>query len=161
VLAGNGERGFSGDGGPATEARLDNPSQATGIAVDTEGNLYFQDAANRRIRAVRYGAVLAPPGATIAVTASGSTIRATVRDSTGRPAPSVRVDFAAPSSGASCKLSNPFAITDTNGAVTMSCTPNCIPGSYSVTATPITTAAQASVTFTNGGVPCRRRASRP
>lgn len=41
--------GFSGDGGPATAARLTFPS---GIATDTSGNLYIVDRGNNRIRKV-------------------------------------------------------------------------------------------------------------
>jgi sugar lactone lactonase YvrE len=49
TAAGNGESGFSGDGGPATEARLDSP---LGVAVDAAGNLFIADYYNRRIRKV-------------------------------------------------------------------------------------------------------------
>ena len=49
TFAGNGTAGFSGDGGPATAARLDFPS---GIAVDTAGNVYIADRFNHRIRKV-------------------------------------------------------------------------------------------------------------
>ncbi|HCR18975.1 MAG TPA: hypothetical protein DIU35_15955 [Candidatus Latescibacteria bacterium] len=55
--AGNGRQGFSGDGGPATEARLYAPvgqsAQPTGrIALDAAGNLYIADTYNHRIRMV-------------------------------------------------------------------------------------------------------------
>jgi len=49
TVAGTGEAGFSGDGGPATKARLDFPSA---VAVDREGNLYIADGNNNRIRKV-------------------------------------------------------------------------------------------------------------
>ena len=49
TFAGTGERGFSGDGGPAVEARLGEPK---GVAVDAAGNLFFVDGGNRRIRKV-------------------------------------------------------------------------------------------------------------
>ena len=48
-IAGNQSVGFSGDGGPATRAMLNNP---VGIAVDSAGNLYIADANNSRIRKV-------------------------------------------------------------------------------------------------------------
>ena len=41
--------GFSGDGGPATDARLASPS---GLARDAMGNLYIADTGNNRIRKV-------------------------------------------------------------------------------------------------------------
>ena len=49
TVAGTGTRGFSGDGGPATAAQLNDPS---GVEVDGAGNLYIADAANHRIRKV-------------------------------------------------------------------------------------------------------------
>ena len=49
TVAGNGVRGFSGDGGPATSASLQSP---TDVAVDDAGNLYIVDASNHRIRMV-------------------------------------------------------------------------------------------------------------
>lgn len=49
TIAGNGERGFTGDGGPAAEARLNAPSW---LAIDSEDNLYIADAGNHRIRKI-------------------------------------------------------------------------------------------------------------
>jgi hypothetical protein len=49
VVAGNGERGFSGDGGPAAEANLALP---VGVFVDEVGHLYIGDIGNRRVRRV-------------------------------------------------------------------------------------------------------------
>lgn len=49
TVAGSGVLGFSGDNGPATEARLQRP---LGIAVDRSGNLYIADSQNNRIRRV-------------------------------------------------------------------------------------------------------------
>ena len=49
TLAGIGEAGFTGDGGPAGEARLNRPQ---GIAIDDAGNVYIGDTGNRRIRRV-------------------------------------------------------------------------------------------------------------
>jgi sugar lactone lactonase YvrE len=49
TIAGGGTSGFSGDGGPATSASLQLP---IGVAADAEGNVYFADYGNNRIRAV-------------------------------------------------------------------------------------------------------------
>ncbi|MGA8762337.1 MAG: hypothetical protein WB562_05555, partial [Candidatus Sulfotelmatobacter sp.] len=49
TVAGNGSIGYSGDGGPATSAMLDLPS---GIAFDSNGNLYIADSNNLVIREV-------------------------------------------------------------------------------------------------------------
>jgi uncharacterized protein (TIGR03437 family) len=49
TVAGNGSAGYSGDGGPAPKAQLNNP---TGIALDATGNLYIADSINYRVRRV-------------------------------------------------------------------------------------------------------------
>jgi len=49
TMAGDGVQGFSGDGGPATQAELDAPS---GVVLDASGNLYIADMHNQRIRFV-------------------------------------------------------------------------------------------------------------
>ena len=48
-MAGVGQRGCTGDGGPATDAALASPS---GLAIGPGGSLYIADAANNRIRRV-------------------------------------------------------------------------------------------------------------
>lgn len=49
TVAGTGEKGFSGDGGPATKATFSSPHS---IALDGEDNVYIADIANHRIRKV-------------------------------------------------------------------------------------------------------------
>ena len=48
-IAGTGNAGYSGDGGPAIEAELNAPGH---LATDARGNLYFADAENHAIRVV-------------------------------------------------------------------------------------------------------------
>src|SRR5439155_1671346 len=50
TYAGSGSLGFSGDGGPATAARLN--MSLGGVALDSAGNLYIADLLNERIRKV-------------------------------------------------------------------------------------------------------------
>ena len=57
TIAGNGTIGFSGDGGPATLAKLSNYSY--GITRDTAGKLYIADAFNSRIRKIDLSGVIA------------------------------------------------------------------------------------------------------
>ena len=56
-VAGNGTAGFSGDGGPATDASL-NGGELFGVAIDGAGNLYIADVANYRIRRVTPGGII-------------------------------------------------------------------------------------------------------
>lgn len=49
TVAGSGAAGFSGDGGPATEAKMNEPHS---IGFDKAGNLYICDVKNHRIRKV-------------------------------------------------------------------------------------------------------------
>ncbi|MEU5053687.1 NHL repeat-containing protein [Streptomyces sp. NPDC021096] len=52
TVAGDGSKGYDGDGGPALLARLDQP---LGIAVDGDGGLYIGDFGNHRVRKVSGG----------------------------------------------------------------------------------------------------------
>ncbi len=57
TVAGNGKKGYTGDGGLATDATFDIPNYSGGIALDPQGNLYIADGANHRVRMV----LAAPP----------------------------------------------------------------------------------------------------
>lgn len=61
TAAGTGARGFSGDGGRATNAQLSGP---TGVALDAAGNLFIADAGNNRVRRVdgRTGSIASVAG---------------------------------------------------------------------------------------------------
>ncbi len=49
TVAGNGEAGYSGDGGPATAARLNEPYE---VRFDREGNMFFVEMKNHLVRRV-------------------------------------------------------------------------------------------------------------
>src|SRR5687767_228332 len=62
TVAGNGTRGFAGDGGSAVDASLNYPQ---GIAFDRSGNLYIADCFNHRVRR------LSPSGTITTVAGTG------------------------------------------------------------------------------------------
>jgi trimeric autotransporter adhesin len=64
TAAGNGGYGFSGDGGAATSATLNN---IQGLAEDNSGNIYVADTNNRRIRKFTIGG-------TVTTVAGGGTV---------------------------------------------------------------------------------------
>lgn len=55
TVAGTGSAGFSGDGGPATNARLD---ANWGMTIDNSGNIYICDQSNHRIRKVNASGII-------------------------------------------------------------------------------------------------------
>ncbi len=55
TFAGNGTGSFSGDGGPATDAELFQPS---GMAQDPKGNIYIADYDNSRVRIVNTSGII-------------------------------------------------------------------------------------------------------
>ena len=68
TIAGTGTMGFLGDGGPATDARLNNPS---GVAVDAAGNVYVADNGNHRIRKITATGYISTIAGTGSVVLSG------------------------------------------------------------------------------------------
>ena len=57
TIAGNGMRGFAGDGGPAAMAVFnwqagENPEPEGGLAIGPDGNLYVADTGNHRVRRI-------------------------------------------------------------------------------------------------------------
>jgi hypothetical protein len=55
MMVGTGDPGYSGDGGPASQAQLNFP---TGLAVDGAGNLYIADSKNKVIRMVNPSGII-------------------------------------------------------------------------------------------------------
>ncbi|MCA1690954.1 MAG: hypothetical protein LC733_01680, partial [Actinobacteria bacterium] len=85
TVAGNGTRGFSGDGGPAVDAQLDFGTSAWeppgGLALDVAGTLFIFDAVSPRVRKVDVTGII--------TTVAGSGEKA--RTTTGVPATSTSV----------------------------------------------------------------------
>ena len=63
TIAGTGTNGFSGDGGPATKATLQNPY---GVAVDAAGSVYIVDYTTSRVRKVT------PDGTIVTIAGTGA-----------------------------------------------------------------------------------------
>lgn len=83
TIAGTGTPGFSGDGGPATQAQL---SDAQGIAVDQAGNLYVADTGNYRVRKISTAGTIATVAGNGLYRYSGDggpSVSATLNGSTG------------------------------------------------------------------------------
>jgi sugar lactone lactonase YvrE len=59
TVAGNGTRGYRGDGGAAASAELQLPQ---GVAVDSSGNIFIADTGNQRIRRVSGGTITTVAG---------------------------------------------------------------------------------------------------
>ena len=59
TIAGDGTLGFGGDNGPAASAQLAGPS---GIALDGEGNIFFADTGNQRVRRISHGVITTVAG---------------------------------------------------------------------------------------------------
>jgi sugar lactone lactonase YvrE len=70
VVAGNGVRGFSGDGGPATAASLDHPGA---LAADAAGSVYVVDSYGTRVRKVARDGTISTVAGTGSLGFSGET----------------------------------------------------------------------------------------
>lgn len=81
TIAGSGAPGFSGDGGPASAARLAFPQ---GLALDAAGNLYVSDSSNFRVRRI------GPDGIITTIAGTG------LRGSSGDGGPAVAAMLAGP-----------------------------------------------------------------
>jgi len=55
TVAGNGGAGYSGDGGPATSARLNSPYS---LNLDSAGDIYVADSMNNVVRIVNTAGII-------------------------------------------------------------------------------------------------------
>jgi signal peptidase I len=114
TIAGSTSSGFSGDGGAATGAKLNNP---TGIASDASGNVYVADTNNNRIRRID-----AATGVITTVAGGGGS------NSCSFTGPATSVALARPS-GVAVDASGDVYIADTNN--------NCVRELSGGTITPV------------------------
>lgn len=77
TIAGTGTGGFTGDGGPATAARINGPFT---VALDPAGDLYFVDFGNYRIRKITPAGIISTVAGTGRTSQSGSGGLATAAD---------------------------------------------------------------------------------
>jgi uncharacterized protein (TIGR03437 family) len=80
TVAGNGGEGYSGDGGPATSAQLNEPSS---VAIDASGNLYIADRMSGHIRKVSNGTIATVAGGGAVFGDGGPAACATLTDPWG------------------------------------------------------------------------------
>ena len=73
TVAGDGQFGFGGDGGPSTAAQLDIPQE---LAVDSAGEIFIADSLNNRVREATLTPVVAvsPDSTDTTVSTSGPTV---------------------------------------------------------------------------------------
>jgi hypothetical protein len=102
VAAGNGQQGYSGDGGPALGAEFNVPYQ---IAFDPGGNLYIADSGNNVVREIHYGGsgtqTVATPTFSPAPGTYNSTQSVTISDATTGAAIYYTLDGSTPSASSS------------------------------------------------------------
>jgi uncharacterized repeat protein (TIGR01451 family) len=112
TVAGNGTSGYSGDGGPATSAEINNPLS---LAATTPGNFYIADQSNSRIRKVSGGVISlfagsGPPNGSAATSTSlGTGSVGTAADSAGN------VYFASPTQNRVYKVATNGTISTVAG----------------------------------------------
>jgi sugar lactone lactonase YvrE len=110
TVAGNGTTGFSGDGGPATQAELHGPRS---ITVDAAGNLVIADEANNRVRVLagstgRFDGRTMTAGDIYTVAGNGTT------GISGDGGPAIRAEMRAPC-GVAFDAAGNLVIADTGG----------------------------------------------
>lgn len=146
TIAGNGTPGYTGDGGPSTQAALSTPY---GMAFDASGNLFFGDARNDRVRRVSKaggGVTTTLTTTTLAaspnpanqgqlVTLTAAVTSASIDDGVGTKAAAAQPQAAAPT-GTVHFSDGATALTDvalTGGAAVFS-TANLSVGAHTITA---------------------------
>jgi len=107
TIAGTGDPGFSGDGGPATSAQLQLPGD---VAFDSAGNLFIADYLNNRIRRVALSNTVIGSNTTsqpVDATTGASPVEMTFFDVNQAGTTSLTTSSAGPPPPAGFKLGNP------------------------------------------------------
>lgn len=113
TVAGTGEAGDLGDGGPAERAQLRNPRD---VAVDAAGILYIADAGNGRVRAVSLGGIITTVAGGGSATGDGiPATQASLGEPSGLAAGSANVLYIADSNGHRVRRLNPDGSITTVG----------------------------------------------
>ena len=153
TVAGNGDSGYSGDGGPAVDAAI---SQASSATFDQQGRMYIASFGADAVRAVDFAGTASSitvasgsPQSAVINTAFPQRLTAVVKDSNGTAVSGISVSFSAPGSGASAVLSALTAVTDVNGQASVAATANGAAGSYVVNAAATGVSAPAAFNLTN------------
>lgn len=102
TFAGNGKQGFSGDGGPATQAQIDNPF---GVVRGPDGAIWFCEYTGQRIRRV------APDGTISTVAGSGK------KGYSGDGGPALEATFNLPHEVRFDRSGNMYVVDMANNAV--------------------------------------------
>ncbi|WP_247235536.1 leucine-rich repeat domain-containing protein [Telluribacter sp. SYSU D00476] len=130
TIAGTGNIGYSGDGGPATEATI---GQSAGLAVDGAGNLYLSDASNRRIRKITPTLVPTITLATLPAVCQGATSFQIPYTATTNDPNQYTV------TGLGVNANQTGSLPGTSGTITVSIDPATFTGSFSLVVTNTTT----------------------
>jgi DNA-binding beta-propeller fold protein YncE len=127
TIAGNGKRGFSGDGGAATAASLQDP---TALALGKDGSVFVADTGNNRIRVIRADGKIATLAGTADQGFSGDGGRASAAQVDGPAGVAVAPDGSLYFSDTG---NNRVRVIDTNGTIATVAAGLNAPGGLAVT----------------------------
>jgi hypothetical protein len=90
TIAGNGDAGYAGDGGPATEATLNGPID---VAIADDGTVYFTDTANSCVRKIDPAGIISTVAGRCTPTRSGAAPDGGAFAGDGGPAEDARLSW--------------------------------------------------------------------